>query len=194
MPLTLANRITILRIFAVPLFILMLMYSNGMVRGEQHAELRWIATGIFLGIFLLDAVDGYIARTRRQITSLGTILDPLADKAVLISALILLSDHSPAYALQPRLPMWFVLTAISRDAILIVGALIIQSIIGKVHIRPRITGKITTFFQGTVILWALIGLPQPAFRWLLWTATLFTLVSTVQYLLDGIRQLEREKQ
>lgn len=194
MPLTLANRITILRILTVPLFILMLMYyGNGMAKGEEHAALRWVATGIFLGIFLLDAVDGYIARTRREITSLGTILDPLADKAILLSALILLSDRSPA-AFHPQLPMWFVLAAISRDAILIVGALIIQSIVGNVVIRPRITGKITTFFQGTVILWALVGLPAPVFQWLLWTAALFTLVSGIQYLLDGTRQLERAKQ
>jgi cardiolipin synthase len=155
--------------------------------------LRWCATGIFLGIFLLDAVDGYIARVRREITSLGTILDPLADKAVLLSALILLSLPQSAAAFQPHLPVWFVLVAISRDGILITGAAIIQSIMGTVTVRPRITGKIATFFQGTVVVWSLISLPEPPFIWLLGTAAFFTLVSAVQYIFDGIRQLEKAK-
>jgi len=158
------------------------------------AALRWCATGIFLGIFLLDAVDGYVARVRREITSLGTILDPLADKAVLLSALILLSLPRSAAAFQPHLPVWFVLVAISRDGILVTGAAIIQSIMGGVTVRPRITGKIATFFQGTVVVWSLIGLPAGSpFFWLVCSAAFFTLVSAVQYIFDGIRQLEKAK-
>lgn len=192
MPLTLANRITIIRILAIPFFILMLMYySSGFAKSQDVALLRWCATGIFLGIFLLDAVDGYIARVRREITSLGTILDPLADKAILLSALILLSMPASASAFQPHLPMWFLLVAISRDAILVTGAAIIQSIIGNVSIRPRVTGKIATFFQGTVVVWSLIGFPPAPFPWVLYTAAFFTLVSAVQYVFDGIRQLEK---
>lgn len=195
MPLTLANRITILRILAIPFFILLLLYySSGFARSQGVAALRWCATGIFLGIFLLDAVDGYVARVRREITSLGTILDPLADKAVLLSALILLSLPRSAAAFQPHLPVWFVLVAISRDGILVTGAAIIQSIMGGVTVRPRITGKIATFFQGTVVVWSLIGLPAGSpFFWLVCSAAFFTLVSAVQYIFDGIRQLEKAK-
>jgi CDP-diacylglycerol--glycerol-3-phosphate 3-phosphatidyltransferase len=194
MPLTLANRITILRILAIPFFILLLIYySSGFAKAQGVPMLRWSATGIFLGIFLLDAVDGYMARVRREITSLGTILDPLADKAVLLSALILLSMPASAAAFKPHLPMWFVLVAISRDAILITGAAIIQSITGTVTVRPRITGKIATFFQGTVVVWTLIGFPPAPFPWVLYTAAFFTLVSAVQYIFDGIRQLEKAK-
>jgi cardiolipin synthase (CMP-forming) len=193
-PLTLANRITILRILAIPLFILLFMYyTSGVAKSQGIAMLRWCTTGIFLGIFLLDAVDGYVARVRREITSLGTILDPLADKAVLLSALILLSMPGSAAAFQPHLPMWFLLTAISRDAILVTGAAIIQSIMGTVTVQPRITGKIATFFQGAVVVWSLIGLPPAPFSWILYTAAFFTLVSAVQYIFDGIRQLEKAK-
>jgi cardiolipin synthase (CMP-forming) len=193
-PLTLANRITILRILAIPFFILLLLYySNGYAQSRGIALLRWCATGIFLGIFLLDAVDGYVARARREITSLGPILDPLADKAVLLSALILLSMPAAAAAFQPHLPVWFVLVAISRDAILVTGAAIIQSITGTVTVRPRVTGKIATFFQGTVVVWSLVGLAAAPFPWLLYTAAFFTLVSAVQYIFDGIRQLEKAK-
>jgi cardiolipin synthase (CMP-forming) len=194
MPLTLANRITILRIFAIPLFVLVLIYySSGVVKGDPQPALRLIATALFLGIFLLDAVDGYIARTRRQITSLGTLLDPLADKAVLVSALILLCGSAAEKAFHPHLPVWFVLVAVSRDIILVVGALIIQSIVGHVHVQPRITGKVTTFFQGTIVLWVLVGLPEHLFVWMLGIGAFFIGASAVQYLMDGIRQLEKAK-
>ncbi|HUI91334.1 MAG TPA: CDP-alcohol phosphatidyltransferase family protein [Chitinivibrionales bacterium] len=194
MPLTLANRITILRIFAVPLFVAALLYyTTGVAKGAPEIVLRWVATGIFLGIFLFDAVDGYLARIRREITALGTLLDPLADKAVLVSALILLSDPAAEKAFSPHLPIWFMIAAVSRDAILVIGGLIIQSIMGSVRVQPRITGKITTFFQGTIIFWVLVGLPASPFLWLLYIAAFFTAVSAVQYLLDGIRQLEKAK-
>lgn len=194
MPLTLANRITILRIFSIPLFVLMLIYyTTGVAKGAPRVELRWVATGIFLGIFLLDAVDGYLARIRREITNLGTLLDPLADKAVLVSALILLSGPAAEKAFHPHLPIWFVIAAVSRDAILVIGALIIESIVGSVSVQPRIAGKITTFFQGTIVFWVLVGLPASPFLWLLGITAFFTGVSAVQYLLDGIRQLEKAK-
>ncbi len=194
MALTLANRITIIRIFAVPVFVLaVIYYSMGALKGEVHLALRWTGLAIFLLIFLLDGVDGYLARSRREITSLGTLLDPLADKAVLVSALLLLSGHNAEKAFAPHLPVWFVLVAISRDVILVIGALIIQSIMGSVHVQPRMPGKITTFLQGIVVLWVLVGLPQRPLVWLLGVAAFFTAASAAQYVLDGIRQLEREK-
>jgi CDP-diacylglycerol--glycerol-3-phosphate 3-phosphatidyltransferase len=194
MPLTLANKITIVRIFCIPLFVLCIIYySLGVARGDTHLALRWLGLAVFLGIFLLDAVDGYLARSRREITRLGTLLDPLADKAALVSALILLSGHSAEEAFVPHLPVWFALVAISRDVILVVGALIIQSVAGSVSIQPRILGKITTFFQGTAILWVLIGLPGRPLVWVLCITAFFTAASAAQYLLDGVIQLEREK-
>jgi cardiolipin synthase (CMP-forming) len=194
MPLSLANRITIVRILSIPFFILSLIYyTTGVAKGHENMALRWCATAIFLGIFILDAVDGYVARIRNEISSLGTILDPLADKAVLLSALILLSLPGSTAAFQPHLSTWFVLIAISRDAILVTGAAIIRSITGAITVQPRITGKIATFFQGTVVMWVLIGMPETPFIWFLYITASFTLISAVQYVFDGIRQLEKAK-
>jgi phosphatidylglycerophosphate synthase len=89
--------------------------------------------------------------------------------------------------------MWFVLLVISRDVMLIGGALIIQSIVGHVTVRPRISGKATTFFQMTVIIWVLIGLPGKIFVGLVYTAAALTFLSALQYIFDGIRQLEKVK-
>jgi Phosphatidylglycerophosphate synthase len=176
----------------IPLFILLILYyDKSVLRGDAEINLRWYATAVFLGIFLLDAVDGYIARSRKEISKLGTLLDPLADKAMLLSALILLGR--PTLAFQTNLPVWFVLLVISRDVMLIVGALIIQSIVGNIIVRPRISGKATTFFQMTVIISVLIGLPGKIFVGLVYTAAALTFLSALQYVFDGIRQLEKVK-
>ena len=192
MPLTLANRITIVRIFFIPLFILLILYyDKSALRGNAEINLRWFATAVFLGIFLLDAVDGYIARSRNEISKLGTLLDPLADKAMLLSALVLLGR--PSLAFQTNLPVWFVLLVVSRDVMLIGGALVIQSIVGNVNVRPRISGKATTFFQMTVIIWVLIGLSGKIFAGLVYSAAALTFLSALQYVFDGVRQLEKAK-
>jgi CDP-diacylglycerol--glycerol-3-phosphate 3-phosphatidyltransferase len=192
MPLTLANKITLGRMLFIPLFILLILYYNKSVAlGAAEINLRWFATAVFLGIFLLDAVDGYIARSRNEISKLGTLLDPLADKAMLLSALIILGH--PSLAFETNLPMWFVLLVISRDVMLIGGALIIQSIVGHVTVRPRISGKATTFFQMAVIIWVLIGLSGKIFFGLVYTAAALTFLSALQYVFDGIRQLEKVK-
>ncbi|MBN1128072.1 MAG: CDP-alcohol phosphatidyltransferase family protein [Chitinispirillaceae bacterium] len=189
--LSLANRITIARFFLIPVFILLLLYyDKSVLRGEDNDLLRVFASLIFIATFLSDALDGYIARTRNQITRLGTILDPLTDKALLLSALILIS-YSSDDAYQIHLPIWFLWLVICRDIMLVAGALLIQFISGIVTVRPRIFGKATTFFQAVLILWALLNLPRQPYVYFLWTATVFTVVSGVQYFFDGIKQFEK---
>jgi cardiolipin synthase (CMP-forming) len=174
----------------IPVFIILILYfEKSVARSEPDSVLRWVATGIFLGIFLLDALDGYVARKRKEVSRLGTILDPLTDKAMLLSALVLLC--LPSTAFEFSLPVWFVVLVISRDVILVGGALIIQSLVGKVTVHPRITGKGTTFFQAMVILWVLLGLQQRIIMMLVIIAASLTFISGVQYIYDGIRQLEK---
>jgi len=192
MPLTLATRITILRILFIPVFILLILYYDSSVaNGNPVIMWRWIATGLFLLEFILDAVDGYVARSRGEITKLGTILDPLADKAMLLSALFLLIQPSGAFT--SHLPLWFVILVVSRDAMLVTGSFIIHSHAGHVTVRPRISGKATTFFQMLVIMWILIGLSPYFFIIPLTCAALCTALSASQYFIDGIRQLDKVK-
>lgn len=189
--LSLANRITILRILGVPVFILMLLYyTMGLARGEAEEIHRAAALAIFLALALTDALDGYFARSRREVSSLGKLLDPLADKALLLSALILLTRPSLP-ALQPHIPIWFTLLVISRDVVLILGATIIHAVAGSVEVRPRVVGKIATFFQMVTITWVLVGGAARSFIVCVGAAGVFTFVSGVVYLFDGIRQLEK---
>jgi CDP-diacylglycerol--glycerol-3-phosphate 3-phosphatidyltransferase len=189
--LSIANRITIGRIFCIPFFVLLLLYyDKSVLRGEDNDFLRIAASIVFIVTFLSDAVDGYIARSRNQITRLGTILDPLADKALLLSALILIS-YASENSYQIHLPIWFVWLVICRDIMLVVGALLIHFISGSVTVHPRLFGKATTFFQSFIIVWALLNLPERPFVWILWTVTSLTVVSGAQYFFDGIRQFDK---
>jgi CDP-diacylglycerol--glycerol-3-phosphate 3-phosphatidyltransferase len=190
MPLTLASRITLARILCVPLFVLvMIYYSRSSKDTNLHEILRWAASALFLVTFLSDALDGYIARSRKQISKLGTILDPLADKALLLSGLVLLAGPAAA-AFELRLPVWFVILVITRDAILVLGSLIIYYMAGDVTVRPRLTGKCATFFQMLLIAWILVGLPPQGFAPVMGLAALFTFASGIHYLIDGARQID----
>ena len=180
MAFTLANKITVARIVGVPFFVSSLLYYSP---GKEY--IRWIAIGLFLGIVFTDALDGYIARRFNQKTKVGAILDPLADKLLLISSFIFL------YALDDKfdisLPSWLVVCVISRDIILLLGALIIYMMHSNLDVKPILIGKVTTFFQMVSILCVLLNLP---FAMLIWYITfVLTLCSGVLYINQGIRLL-----
>jgi CDP-diacylglycerol--glycerol-3-phosphate 3-phosphatidyltransferase len=189
--LTLANRITLARFMLIPVFILLTLYYMRSATGNTPNEmLRWSALMVFVITCLSDALDGYFARSRNERTRLGTLLDPLADKSLLLSALILLTGPWGA-CFNPHLPVWYVLLVISRDVALIAGAILIHVAVGHTEVRPRVTGKLSTFFQMGLIIWVLALGPARWFLWLLWPSAAFTLISALQYITDGIRQLEK---
>jgi len=180
---TTANKITILRILLIPFFVVEVLYyvKNG------HEIHRWLSHFCFSVASLLDAVDGYIARRYNQRSELGAILDPLADKLLLVSAIVLLSfDHTPYLE---GVPLWLTGTIIGRDILLLVGVLVIQMTLHKVTVRPRLLGKLATVLQMVVVLWILLKWDE---SWLLgWSlsAAVATGISGLLYVLDGSKQL-----
>jgi cardiolipin synthase (CMP-forming) len=192
MSMTLANRITLLRLFLVPFFVLLLIYYEKSVScGQRNEAFRIAASIVFIATFFSDALDGYIARSRNQVSRLGTILDPMADKALLLSGLVMLS-YSSAHSYATHLPVWFVWLVISRDVMLVSGSILIHFLFGSVIVKPRLPGKITTFFQMLIIVWVLMNLPSAPFWWVLLTGAVFTIISGVQYFYDGIRQFDKQ--
>lgn len=190
MPLTLANRLTLLRLLAIPAFILFLIYYDlSFKAGATKDFYRLIAAAIFACTVLLDALDGYIARSRNQVTRLGTILDPLADKALLLSALIFIGRPS-VESFTPGIPVWFTLLAVSRDLFLIFGAIIIHFISGTVRVKPHLIGKATTCFQMATIGWVLLKFPEQPFFVLVGITSALIVISLVIYTIEGIRQME----
>ncbi len=181
MGLSFANKVTILRILAVPFFIATLLYYM-----PEREYLRQVALGIFLLAVISDVIDGYVARTHHQKTKAGTILDPLADKLLLISAFICL--YKIRALLGPvRFPLWVVLSVISRDIILLLGAMIIYLVHGNLDIVPTRWGKAATFFQILCIFGILL---QINFSFVVWyAAVILTFISGVGYIRKGIKVL-----
>ena len=181
MPLSFANKVTICRILAVPFFIAAIVYYS-----PEREYLRYVALGIFLLAVISDVIDGYIARTRHQKTKAGSILDPLADKLLLISAFICLHNVGNLWG-DLRFPLWLVIAVISRDVILLLGAMIIYAVQGNLEIVPTRWGKTSTFFQILCVLGILL---QVDLSFVVWYITIiFTFFSGVGYIRKGIKVL-----
>lgn len=184
---TTANKVTILRILLIPFFVVELIYYL-QTGNEIHRLLALLAFAITA---ILDGVDGYIARRYNQKSELGAILDPLADKLLLVSAIVTLSfNRSPHLG---QIPLWLTGTVIGRDMLLLIGIAVIRLTVGQVHVRPRVMGKLATVLQMTVVIWILLGWDQDLnVYWIrTWSlgAAIFTGVSGLWYVFDGIKQL-----
>lgn len=185
-----ATKITILRILGVPVFVVLLIYYLASIRaGAPEDGYRQAAFILFLLVAGTDALDGYLARRRGEISRLGTILDPIADKALMLSGLILLTKPSVP-ELVPHIPLWFTGLVISRDVFLVAGSFVIHYFAREVKIKPHLTGKIATALQVIVIAWVLAQAAPAWFFWVVLTAGIFTALSWWRYLIDGLRQLE----
>lgn len=170
---TFANSLTVLRILSVP--VLMLLILRG---ADMAALLLFVAAG------LSDLLDGWIARKWRQQSQLGMALDPLADKFLLVSALLVLSWPG---ALGPyRIPIWLTVTVISRDLLLVLGTAVIYWLRGIHIFPPSFWGKSATFFQILSVFLVLVAnagiatlIPlEPVFL----AALALTLISGLHYL------------
>lgn len=192
---TTANKITITRILMIPLFVMMAIYYG---RDKQEWQ-RWCAIAIFVLAAASDGVDGYIARRYNQKSRLGVILDPIADKGLLLAGIITLAFSNWRY----EFPVWFPVLVIARDAIVVVGALTLQFLNGTVRVKPSWTGKCATALQMIALALVMlqlnffsypvaIGPVRAVFDFLdiwVWLAGLFTAVSGFGYIMDGVAQL-----
>ncbi|MCX6356290.1 MAG: CDP-diacylglycerol--glycerol-3-phosphate 3-phosphatidyltransferase [Candidatus Aureabacteria bacterium] len=176
----LPNTITLIRILLIPLFVLSLL--NYHETGDEF--FRRAALFLFIAAGVSDALDGFFARVRNQRTTLGSFLDPLADKALLITAVVMLS--LPMGRLT-RLPSWFPVLVVSRDAIIVLGSLLIHMLTGRMTPRPSIWGKCATGFQMITVGWVLCRIPQQVVP--LSLAAVFTAVSGFDYIYQGMRQM-----
>ncbi|HEX4638037.1 MAG TPA: CDP-diacylglycerol--glycerol-3-phosphate 3-phosphatidyltransferase [Chthoniobacterales bacterium] len=193
---TTANKITIARILMIPAFVTMaIYYGESIQRHEPQEWMRFTAIAIFLIAAVSDGLDGYVARRYKQRSSLGVILDPIADKGLLLSGIITLSisnwsEVDPEYG---QFPIWFPVLVITRDAVILVGAGILHYFIGnKMKIKPSWTGKVATVCQMCAIAWVMLQIHLLPLTFVVAVAGVFTLVSGVIYVLNGVRQLQAE--
>lgn len=179
--LNLPNVITLLRICAIPLFLILLTdrrYSEALI--------------VFVVAGATDSLDGAIARLTHSHTTLGAYIDPLADKLLLSSAFVFL-------AFLGLVPRWLAILVISRDVIIMVGFAVLFFIAGhSMTVRPTFIGKACTFFQLLTVTLTLISLHNPLWRFpLLWHSSVIlaggaTIVSGVQYLSRALLWLNQQ--
>jgi len=176
-----ANKISTFRIISVPFFIACLVYYGQDMANREY--LRYTALGIFVLAAISDAIDGYIARRSKQQSKAGLILDPLGDKLLLMSAFLCLS----LTPMPIRFPLPVILVVISRDILILLGAVVVFIVKQEIDIIPTRWGKLTTTFQMTSVILVLVQYHYAFVCW--WIAVFFTLISGTDYVMRGFKLL-----
>jgi CDP-diacylglycerol--glycerol-3-phosphate 3-phosphatidyltransferase len=181
---TVANQITLVRILLIPVFVVFAVYYSASVReGVPEEWLRWCAVGAFVIAAVSDGLDGWIARRFNQRSALGVVLDPIADKGLLLTAIITLS----LYPWTVGLPLWFPVLVVARDIVILVGCGLLKFFTGHIEVRPSMLGKAATALQMATVAWVLLQIPDE--RWVVWAAGLFTLLSGIGYMWRGMHAM-----
>ena len=151
----LANKFTVFRIILVPIMVIIPFFN---IQGEFLGipTTYWIINIIFIIGAITDKIDGYIARSRNQITTFGKFLDPIADKILVITAMIMLVEFKDAYGIS-KLPAWIPVIVIIREFIVSGYRLIAVEKGGKV-IAASVWGKLKTVTQMIAVILAFIDL------------------------------------
>jgi cardiolipin synthase len=177
--LNLPNFLTLIRIVLIPFFLVLLA-----------SQLYFDALLVFILGGVTDALDGFIARRMNQKTSLGAILDPVADKLLLMSSFIMLG-------MMGGIPLWLVVLVVSRDTVILFGYVAISFLLDeRLEVQPTIAGKLSTVFQlvtvGVVLL--MLARSQLLESWLddalVYLTAAATVISGVQYLYLGLLRLQ----
>ena len=169
-------------------------FGESIQEGNPQDWMRFTAITVFLLAAISDGLDGYVARRYNQRSSLGVILDPIADKGLLLSGIITLSISNwsqidPHYG---KFPAWFPVLVITRDAVILIGSAVLHVLNGTVRVRPSWTGKVATVLQMAAIAWVMLQIHILPLIYVVFAAGFFTLVSGMIYVRDGVRQLSAE--
>ena len=182
---TFASKITICRICLVPVFaVLAIRYGLTMAAGHPVETLRWWALGVFIMAASSDGVDGWVARRFNQCSKFGAFIDPIADKALLLTGVLTLSFidwGKPGW----HLPLWFATIVVLRDCIILGGIRILWNHRREVRFAPHWTGKICTITQMFALGWVMLRLTAISPDYPCAVAALFTIWSSVAYIRQG---------
>lgn len=173
-----ANKFTVFRLILIPVFVIALLFY-------QTESL--IPAIIFIVASLTDFIDGYLARSRNLVTTFGKFLDPLADKMLATTALIMLIELG-------KVPAWMVVIVVSREFIITGFRVIAAS--NNITIAASIWGKFKTATQFIAIILLLLNnkifveLPLPFDYIFLYISVILTIISAVDYIYKNINVLD----
>ena len=172
--LTIPNFLTLLRIIAVPIFLVFV--SNGYYG---------VGLVLFLAASITDTADGVIARMTDSKSELGATLDPLADKLLLIGSFALMTWLG-------GIPAWLFILVLSRDVIIVGGYLVIYFVTTPIEVKPSFIGKLNTCFEMMTIGFALISGARPDLpmelinQWACYVTGLTIAISGTDYIYRGL--------
>ena len=180
--LSFANQLTLGRLLLVPVLVILVIYGH-----SGWALITFILAGI------TDGLDGIIARRSGKLTSLGALLDPMADKLLLVSTFVVLT--MPGLDLANRLPIWLTVLVISRDVIIVVTVAIVNLAVERFTFRPSMLGKAATFvyiLTGSITLfYNYLGQPSVLVEVAVWASLVVTLASGFHYIGHAAKLLNR---
>ncbi len=172
--LTLPNKLTIARIIAVPIFVISAIAKNS-----------GLAISVFIFCVITDFLDGFIARKRGERTELGALLDPIADKFLLISAFI-------TFAALKEIPVWIPIVVITKNIIIFLGWWLRLQLTGNSVVSPTLFGRATTVIEMTVILSVLTGVSEKILIILTYLMLFSIIISTFNYIFFGVKEIEKK--
>lgn len=186
---TVASKITLTRLFLVPVFaVLAIYYGISIEEGHPEEWLRDWALAVFIIASASDGLDGWVARRFNQQSRFGASIDPIADKALLLTALITLSlvEWGPD---GWQIPLWFSALVIVRDCLILGGVALLHFINHHVPIRPHWTGKVCTFTQMFALGWVMLRIIPIDPIYPCAVAAFFTIWSGYAYFKEAAHQL-----
>lgn len=185
----------------IPFVSFMLKINDTALSLNARNAMRYVSIIIFLAMAVSDVIDGYLARSKKQVTKLGAFLDPIADKLLMTCACLLLASqrgHVKGFLLPPTV----VVLIIGKDLFLLIGFSIVYFITSRVHITPVFIGKLATVLQLSMVAGILIA-PEvsgvlPGWIWFLrvlwWSAAGTAILATLIYIRNGSRYIEQYEQ
>jgi cardiolipin synthase (CMP-forming) len=196
-----ANRITILRmLLIVPFVSCMLKINDPSIGVHTQIWMRYISLTIFFVMAVSDGIDGYLARSKGQVTRLGAFLDPMADKLLMACACILLvSEKAGVHGFL--LPPTVAVLIIGKDMFLLIGFLIVYFTTANIRVVSALIGKISTLLQLSMVIAILIA-PEiskfvPLWIWFLrflwWSAAIAAILATLIYIYRGSRYIDEQE-
>jgi cardiolipin synthase (CMP-forming) len=187
---TLPNVLTVFRMALIPVFVSLLFYQKFL-----------LALAIFIVAGITDGLDGLLARRFHQQSPLGRILDPIADKMMLVTSFIVLSMKGVYPTPIPKhlpIPFWVTITVLSRDVFILIGAAAINMVTGFRSFQPSLPGKVSTVVQifavATVMLAAQTGVGTGYYLPTVYASVFaFTFLSGVHYIFFVSRLLNEDR-
>ncbi len=184
---TLANKITLSRILLTPFLILCVLEA-------ANAEwCRYLAASLLFLVGIGDVVDGYVAKKRNEVTTLGQFLDPIADKFVVISlCMVLLSRFWPG----PHLPFWLAAMILCRELFVITGFLSLSVTNVQPNPWPCLLGRINNNAQQVTYGIVIVGnvMPDSVLTFFWWGTGFFTIASALAYVWLSLDMLGKRQE